>query len=76
MDKTVTKMTVLAPSTMRRLMQNSAQTKGSRTLFTFAYPHSFSGTNNAFNNKPVKQVDADRNLKVGDEAPLAQQDLR
>ena len=53
MDKTVTKMTALAPSTMRRLMQNSAQTKGSRKLYTFAYPHSFSGTNNAFNNKPI-----------------------
>ena len=41
MDKTVTKMTALAPSTMRRLMQNSAQTKASRQLFTFNYPHSF-----------------------------------
>ena len=76
MEKTLTRMSALAPSTMRRMMNNSAQTQASRSYQQFAYPHSHLGTNPAYNNFPVEKRDADRNQKVGDEAPLAQNDVR
>ena len=41
---------------MRRLLmsQSSAVNAGSRNYFNFVYPHGHAGTNNAFNNMPVK----------------------
>ena len=56
MEKTVMKMRALAPSTMRRmLVQSAAQTHASRNHHQFMYPHSFKGANNAYNNIPVNQ---------------------
>ena len=56
MDRYITRMSALAPSTMRRLMMPSAQTKASRNLgFTFMYPHSGRGNNNVYNHYPVNK---------------------
>ena len=47
---------LIAPATMRRMaMQNSSANAASRNYFKFEYPHSFRGTNNAYNNIPVKR---------------------
>ena len=52
MDQAVLRMRAIAPKTMRRLMQTSAQSQTTRNYFNFNYPHGFTGTNNAFNNMP------------------------
>ena len=47
---------LVAPAAMRRMvMQNSAATAATRNYFKFEYPHSFRGTNNAYNNLPAKK---------------------
>ena len=66
---------MLAPAMMRRMV-NSSQAMASRNFFKFEYPHSFSGTNNAFNNIPSKKQEVNRDLAVGAEAPLAHTDVR
>ena len=48
---------MIGSSTMRRLAlsQTRATTLGSRSSYhMFVYPHSHTGTNNAFDNAPVK----------------------
>ena len=57
MDQALTRVSALAPSTMRRLMAPAAQTMATRNYHTFHYPHSHSGTNNSNNNRPVNQVE-------------------
>ena len=77
MDRLFTRANALAPSTLRRLMMPSATSSATRNHgYNFVYPHSGRGTNNAYNNLPVNEVEADRNMKVGDKAPLAHQDVR
>ena len=51
------KIIAIAPNQFRRLMQTSATTSTSRNYFNFNFPHSHSGTNNAYNNIPSKQVE-------------------
>lgn len=67
---------MVAPSTFRRVMQSSASTSASRNYFNFQYPHSHTGTNNAFNNAPKKDVELDRDFKEGDAAPHAHRQVR
>ena len=57
MDQALTRVSALAPSTMRRLMAPASQTMATRNYHTFHYPHSHSGTNNSNNNRPVTQVE-------------------
>ena len=70
-------MLAIAPMQMRRLMKLSSDTTATRTNWgQFRYPHSHSGTNNAFNNMPVIEQPLDNNLQAGDAAPLAHRNLR
>ena len=55
MDRVFTRASALAPSTMRRLMMPSAQSKAARSYFTFAYPHGGRGTNTVYNHMPVHE---------------------
>ena len=55
MEQTLTRMSALAPSTMRRMMMPAAQSQASRYYQQFTYPHSYKGTNNAFNRFPVNK---------------------
>ena len=55
MDRVFTQASALAPSTMRRLMMPSAQSKAARSYFTFAYPHGGRGTNTVYNHMPVHE---------------------
>lgn len=48
----------------------------SRNYFNFNYPHSHTGTNNAYNNAPVEHPEISRDFKQGDLAPLAHQQVR
>ena len=41
----------------RRLMKSKAVTSASRNYFNFNHPHSHTGTNNAFNNVPSKEIE-------------------
>merc|ERR1712083_183561 len=72
------KMLAIAPMQMRRLMKFSATAQATRTGMwaQFRYPHSHSGTNNAFNNMPVEERPLDQEFKAGDEAPLAHRNVR
>ena len=53
MEQTLTQASGLAPKVMRRLVVPSAQTQASRYFGMFTYPHSFRGSNNAYNHIPV-----------------------
>ena len=55
MEQTLTRMSALAPSTMRRMMRSSAQTQASRYYQNFHYPHSHMGVNSAYNRYPVNK---------------------
>ena len=68
----------IAPMHMRRLMMGSSASQAARQggWGTFKYPHSFSGTNNAFNNMPQIEQPLDQDFKAGDKAPLAHRNLR
>ena len=56
--------------------RNQAVIGASRNYFQFMFPHSFTGTNNAYNNIPSKQTDAKTEFKEGDSAPLAHRNVR
>ena len=55
MEQTLTRMSALAPSTMRRMMMPAAQSQASRYYQTFHYPNSHMGSNPAYNNYPVSK---------------------
>ena len=56
MDRYLTRMSAVAPKTMRRLMMPSAQSQATRNYgYTFVYPHSGRGTNTAYNHMPVNE---------------------
>ena len=71
-------MLAIAPMQMRRLYKFSATTQATRTGHwgQFRYPHSRSGTNNAFNNMPQVEQPRQEVFQVGDSAPLAHNNLR
>ena len=77
MDQALTRMSGLAPKTMRRMFQQKgAQSQASRAHHHFMYPHSHMGANNAYNNFPVNEKNADRPTEAGTEAPIARADTR
>ena len=70
------KMMAIAPMQMRRLYKVSTQATRTGHFGQFRYPHSHSGTNNAFNNMPQIEQPRKEDFQVGDHAPLAHTNLR
>eukprot|EP00347_Sterkiella_histriomuscorum_P022579 403337949 len=62
---------------MRRSFKQSSEGVA-RNMHQFNYPHSFRGTNNAYNNRPHNNEypHIQRDLPVGANAPLAHQNTR
>ena len=58
------------------VFKNQAVIGASRNYFQFVFPHSFTGTNNAYNNTPSKQTDVKTEFKEGDSAPYAHRNVR
>ena len=62
---------------MRRVVvKNQAVAGASRHYFQFIFPHSVTGTNNAYNNLPSKRDEAQTDFNEGDSAPMAHRDVR
>ena len=63
----------IVPLHLRRSFLKNAAPGATRSYFTFMYPHSFTGTNNAFNKTPQKNVypDIQRTFQPGEQAPFA-----
>ena len=60
----------------RQVIQNKSLTGASRHYFQFNFPHSFTGSNNAFNNRPSKKDEVSTEFSEGDKAPMAHTDVR
>ena len=59
-----------------RNQQSKAMGAARHNYWTFSFPHSNSGTNNAFNSIPRKEVEINREMTEGQQAPLAHQSMR
>ena len=67
---------LIAPSLIRRNLFKSRDSSRSG-YFNFIFPHSFTGTNNAYNNVPSKRPDGQKTeFHEGDVAPLAHTQVR
>ena len=60
----------------RSVIKNQSLNGASRHYWQFIFPHSFTGTNNAYNNVPSKKDEISTDFHVGDSAPIAHNDVR